>query len=475
MLKELTPQFQLIMRLLVLVAYFATLIIGDCRGLASIRLPRQPDKIIPGRYIVRLKSPQSVSNESSYGLVQAIAAMHVDWLNTLLDTSSHSDSKVHHVYDLRDMAGYAGDFSAELLDQIRGRPEVDYVEPDQIVHVLDEDLLSFAPESILNWRDLLRGPLKRQPKAITKFKVPAIKRKPKKGHHRERVTKIQKGAPWGLKRLSNKMLAVNGQGEYRYPSSAGKGVDVYVIDTGINIRHKDFEGRAVWGKTIPLFDEDIDGNGHGTHCAGIIAGKSFGVAKRAKVHAVKVLMTSGFGTNSDVIKGVEWVIKQHYHQSRLGRRSVANMSLGGGKSKMLEEIVDMAVRAGVHFSVAAGNDNEDACEYSPAGASGPLTVGAIDINDSMAFFSNHGSCVDVFAPGVNITSAWIGSRFASNTISGTSMASPHVAGVLALHLGEQEYEPGELKKVVLSHARSDILDLIPEGTVNRLVCIDHLI
>lgn len=447
--------------------------------LAPMREPRNPERVIPGRYLVRLRTPP----ENEHGSVLAVSAMHQEWLNEVMGGLSADSGKVLHVYDLPQMSGYSGDFTDAMLDEIRRRPEVEYVEPDQVVHVSDEQFLADLPESILNWRDYLglnpNG--RKQPRAVTveRSRRRRFQMKPQSednGKRKERITKVQRDAPWGLERLSNKVMPLT-EGSYKYPESAGSGVDVYVIDTGINIRHKDFEGRAVWGKTIPLFDEDIDGNGHGTHCAGTIAGKTFGVAKKAKVHAVKVLMTSGFGTNSDVIKGVEWVIKKHYRRSRQGRRSVANMSLGGGKSEMLNEVVNMAVRSGVHFAVAAGNDNEDACDYSPASATGPVTVGAVDIEDTMAYFSNYGPCVDVFAPGVNITSAWIGSRYAKNTISGTSMASPHVAGVLALYLGERDYTPKQLKKMLIKHARNEVIRDIPEGTntVNRLVCIDQLI
>lgn len=463
--------------LAVVALLFASLAVNvSAVTMAPIRPAHNPNRVIPGRYLVRLKTPA----ENPHGSVLAVAAMHQEWLNERIGNEDrNSENKVHHVYEMPHLAGYAGDFSESVLDEIRQRAEVDYVEPDQVVHIVDEQFLADSPDNILNWRDYLGLNPGKKPIAVTfersgrRRMLPQSTQEDKK---KERITKVQHDAPWGLRRLSNKVLPTS-RGMYKYPSSAGSGVDVYVIDTGINIRHKDFEGRAVWGKTIPLFDQDIDGNGHGTHCAGTIAGKTFGVAKKAKVHAVKVLMTSGFGTNSDVIKGVEWVIKKHLRRSRHGRRSAANMSLGGGKSEMLNEVVNLAVRSGVHFAVAAGNDNEDAIDYSPASATGPVTVGAVDMYDTMAYFSNYGKCVDVFAPGVNITSAWIGSRFAKNTISGTSMASPHVAGVLALYLGERDYTPKQLKKMLIRHARANVISDIPEDTEtpNRLVCIDQLI
>merc|ERR1711967_94880 len=204
--------------------------------------------------------------------------------------------------------------------------------------------------------------------------------------------------------------------------------------------HVDFEGRASWGKTIPQGDADEDGNGHGTHCSGTVAGKKYGVAKKAYVKAVKVLRSNGSGSMSDVVKGVEYAAEAHQEQVALakegkGRKgfkgSAANMSLGGGKSPILDQAVNAAVDAGIHFAVAAGNDNADSCNYSPAAAKNAVTVGASTLADERAYFSNYGTCNDIFAPGLNIQSTWIGSKYAVNTISGTSMASPHIAGLLA--------------------------------------------
>jgi cerevisin len=194
----------------------------------------------------------------------------------------------------------------------------------------------------------------------------------------------------------------------------------------VYIDHDEFEGRALWGITIPKGEDDVDGNGHGTHCAGTIAGKTFGVAKKANIIAVKVLDAGGGGTVSDVIKGIEWVV--HHHKTKRLQyggpvRSVVSMSLGGGKSKVMDAAVNQAVHAGVHVIVAAGNSNEDACEGSPSGAELVITVGASDRFDRMAYFSNFGPCVSLFAPGVDIRSSWIGSTTTeTNVISGTSMA-----------------------------------------------------
>ena len=297
----------------------------------------------------------------------------------------------------------------------------------------------------------------------------------------------EKNCPWGLARLSHRDgLSFGTFNKYLYAGEGGEGVDVYVVDTGCNTEHVDFEGRAHWGKTIPSGDVDEDGNGHGTHCSGTIAGKKYGVAKKANIYAVKVLKSNGSGSMSDVIKGVEWAATSHLDQVKAakdGKRkgfkgSAANMSLGGGKSTALDDVVNAAVRIGLHFAVAAGNDNDDACSFSPAAAEKAVTVGASALDDSRAYFSNWGKCTDIFAPGLSIQSTWIGSKYAINTISGTSMASPHICGLLAYYLSLQpaadsEYAvapitPEKLKSDLLSVATVGILSDIPKDTPNLL-------
>lgn len=297
----------------------------------------------------------------------------------------------------------------------------------------------------------------------------------------------EKQAPWGLARISHRdPLKFSTYNKYLFATEGGEGVDAYVIDTGTNIDHVDFEGRAKWGKTIPSGDEDEDGNGHGTHCSGTIAGKKYGVAKKANVYAVKVLRSNGSGSMADVVKGVEFAAISHAEQveaAKDGKRkgfkgSVANMSLGGGKTSALDAAVNAAVKAGIHFAVAAGNDNADACRYSPAAAEHPVTVGASAFDDSRAYFSNFGKCTDIFAPGLNILSTWIGSKYAVNTISGTSMASPHICGLLAYYLSLQpardsEYSlaaitPKQLKDTLIKISTEGVLSDIPSDTPNKL-------
>lgn len=298
---------------------------------------------------------------------------------------------------------------------------------------------------------------------------------------------VEKNAPWGLARISHRNSLTFGTfNKYLYTAEGGEGVDVYVIDTGTNTDHVDFEGRAHWGKTIPANDPDVDGNGHGTHCSGTVAGKKYGVAKKANVYAVKVLRSNGSGSMSDVVKGVEFAAESHIEKVEKAKKgkakgfkgSTANMSLGGGKSTILDQAVNAAVDAGIHFAVAAGNDNADSCRYSPAAAEKAVTVGASTLADERAYFSNYGKCNDIFAPGLNILSTWIGGDDKTNVISGTSMASPHIAGLLAYLLSLQpskdsayavaEITPKKLKANLLGSATKNALSDVPSDTVNIL-------
>ncbi|KAI0657726.1 peptidase S8/S53 domain-containing protein [Cubamyces menziesii] len=360
--------------------------------LAPLVAEEHPHGTVNNSYIVMLKD----------GIEPALMQNHMNFLQNVhaSDPSSEMYEGLTHVYDAH-VKGYAGKFSEATVEQLRMMPEVEYVEKDQIVRTLEVERIEVEKHA------------------------------------------TQKKAPWGLARISHREKLTFGTfTKYEYDTQGGEGVDVYVIDTGINVNHVEFEGRASWGKTIPN-DEDVDGNGHGTHCAGTIASREYGVAKAAHVIAVKVLGSNGSGTMSDVVGGVVWAAQQAQAKAQAAleefkktgktshKGSVANMSLGGGKSKALDDVVNKAVDAGMHFAVAAGNDNRDACNNSPAAAEKAITVGASTLGDQRAYFSNHGPCVDVFAPGLNILSTYIGSNTSYTTMSGTSMASPHTAGLLA--------------------------------------------
>jgi subtilisin family serine protease len=241
----------------------------------------------------------------------------------------------------------------------------------------------------------------------------------------------QSGATWGLDRIDQRALPLNGSFSY---NATGAGVTAYIIDTGIRFSHNEFGGRALSGFDAVDGGSADDCNGHGTHVAGTVGGSTYGVAKGVSIVAVRVLNCSGSGTTSGVIAGIDWVTSNHTNGA-----AVANMSLGGSASSALDSAVSRSIADGVTYAVAAGNGNrggkaQDACNYSPARTPDALTIGATDSTDTKPRWSNYGACVDWFAPGVSITSAWYTGNSATNTISGTSMATPHVAGVAALYL-----------------------------------------
>ncbi len=276
------------------------------------------------------------------------------------------------------------------------------------------------------------------------------------------VSATQSGATWGLDRSDQRALPLNGSYVYDY---TGSGVRAYIIDTGILASHQDFGGRVLSGYTaINDGRGSNDCNGHGTHVAGTVAGATWGIAKSARPVPVRVLDCAGSGSNSGVIAGIDWVRYNHV------KPAVANMSLGGGASSAVDTAVNNLNAAGVTVVVAAGNDNSNACNYSPARASGAYTVGSTSSNDYRSSFSNYGSCLDIFAPGSSIRSAWHTSTTATNTISGTSMASPHVAGAAALYL--QRYpssSPSTVKSWLTNNATTGRVYSIGTGSPNRLL------
>ncbi|MFD5030211.1 S8 family serine peptidase [Streptomyces sp. NPDC058405] len=268
---------------------------------------------------------------------------------------------------------------------------------------------------------------------------------------------------WGLDRIDQKNLPLDSR--YTYPDSAGQGVTAYIIDTGVRITHSDFGGRASNG--YDAVDNDNvaqDGNGHGTHVAGTVAGTSYGVAKKAKIVAVRVLDNNGSGTTAGVVAGIDWVARNAV------KPAVANMSLGGGADSALDTAVRNAIAAGVTFAVAAGNDGLNASSYSPARVTEAITVGSTTSTDARSSFSNTGTVLDIFAPGSSITSSWNTSDSATNTISGTSMATPHVAGAAALYLAANPTAtPAQVSSGLISLASTGVVSNPGSGSPNRLL------
>lgn len=286
--------------------------------------------------------------------------------------------------------GFSARLPADLLKAELAHKDVKYIEADQVMSI--------------NWEQ--------DPRAVSPL-----------------ATVTQNGATWGISRIWQKTPDL--PTTYVYDSVAGQGVDVFVIDTGVLISHNDFGTRASFVFTSVNTEANTDLNGHGTHCAGTIGGTVYGVAKNANILAVKVLNSGGSGTTAGVAAGVDYVTT-NFDKTRA---AIASMSLGGGASDVMDQAVARSIVAGVSYAIAAGNSNANTCNYSPARVATAVTVGATQQSPdgTRASYSNIGTCVTLFAPGTSITSDWIGSNTATNTISGTSMATPHVAGALALH------------------------------------------
>jgi subtilisin family serine protease len=272
----------------------------------------------------------------------------------------------------------------------------------------------------------------------------------------------QSSATWGIDRIDQAALPLSGT--YTY-TSTGAGVNAYIIDTGIRRTHTQFGGRALVGyDAIGDGQNTNDCNGHGTHVSGTVGGSTYGVAKGVRLYAVRVLNCSGSGTTSGVIAGIDWVTANHVNPA------VANMSLGGGVSTALDTAVRNSIAAGVTYAVAAGNNNRNAANYSPSRVAEAITVGSTTRTDARSSFSNYGSVVDIFAPGSSITSSWNTSDTATNTISGTSMATPHVVGVAARYLqNNPTASPATVRNAIVNAATLNRLTGIPSGTANRLL------
>lgn len=383
---------------------FAAVGLGACQDVSS---PRVPSNEPAPDFSVRGRPAEPIPGQYIVVFRKDVR----DPKSVAKALASKHGAKLKHTYEAA-LKGMAVELSDTAAAALRQDPAVEYVEQNQVVRVIAEPI-------------------------------------------------VQPGATAGLDRIDQRFLPLSGTYSY---SADGAGVWVYIIDTGINFGHQDFGGRAFlgidasWSGTT----DGVDCNGHGTHVAGTIGGTVYGVAKKVQLVAVRVLDCQGVGNIFTVLDGIDWVTANRRYPA------VANMSLGGGPSDALDQAVFNSIAKGVTYVVAAGNNAADACQYSPSRVFPAITVAASDQNDGFASFSNHGYCVDMEAPGVGITSAWIGSDNATNTISGTSMAAPHVAGAVALYLTTYRSDD-PVDFALTSNATQGVVSSVPAGTSNRLL------
>ncbi|KAI8654019.1 hypothetical protein LRP88_01938 [Fusarium phalaenopsidis] len=356
------------------------------------------EEVIPGKYIVTLKT------DSDDTTVQS----HLHWVEDVhrRSLSKRSTVGIQSTYNATNWHGYFGEFDEDTIKEIEASPEVAFIEPDHKIHLQggDED------GKVYLWE---------QPGQISK-----------------RALTTQQSAPWGLGAISHREPGSN---SYTYDTSAGAKSYAYVVDSGVQINHSEFQGRAIAGHSV-FPGAHVDTNGHGTHVAGTIAGKTYGVAKKAQIISVKVFQGRESSTSA-TLEGFNWAVNDIVSKKRAGR-SVINLSLGGPASQAWTAAIASAYKSGILAIVAAGNGDEDgnplpASGQSPANAPNAVTVGAIDSDWNPTYFTNYGPEVDIMAPGNRIESAGIGSPNAVKVMSGTSMACPHVAG-LALYLQVKE-------------------------------------
>jgi oryzin len=276
----------------------------------------------------------------------------------------------------------------------------------------------------------------------------------------------QSNAPWSLQRISHRYFSNT---SYTYDNSAGAGTYAYILDTGIYTSHADFKGHASWGANFVPGAPDTDDNGHGTHCAGTVGSQTYGIAKGTNLIAVKVLDSTGSGSYSNVISGLQWVVQDATAKGRIGS-TVISMSLAGGFSATLNAAVNAVYAAGIPVIVAAGNSGADASGYSPASAQYAITVGATDDTDTRPSWSNYGAPLTIFAPGVNIVSTWNSCPTCNNTVSGTSMSAPHVAGMAAYLIKKESLKsPADVVRVLKYFSIGGIVKNAGQGSTSNLL------
>jgi len=369
----------------------------------KIRTLRSDAEIIPGSYLITLKDDVNPDN---------FIAKHVSIRRNNGEVVELKDS-ITHVWEAT-IKGFAAKLDDSELSQLDADPEVEAIEPDQIVRIA--------------------------------------------------ATVVQNNADWGIARHSS-VAAISSPYTYRYDDTAGSGARVYVVDTGIRTTHNQFGGRAIWGTSFITGETNTDLNGHGTHCAGTVGGTTYGVAKLATLIAVKVLNSAGSGTLAGVISGIDWVTSNR----PTNVFNVISLSLGSSSSATVNAAAARARTAGIFVAAAAGNSNANACNYSPAGEPSIFTIGSTANNDARSSFSNFGTCVDIFAGGTSITSAYHSSDTATAVLSGTSMACPQVAGLAAYTAVRQGTTAvATVESLLLSRAASGRITNVGTGSPNLL-------
>lgn len=379
--------------------------------LAALPVSAAPDG--PRAPLFAADSPSAIRGQYIV-VLKPDATTRLDELIAAAEQAGAGETRLLHRYEAA-LNGFAAVLPDRAVEALRLHPAVDYIEVDQTVQI-----------------DATQSP-----------------------------------ATWGIDRIDQRNLPLSNS--YTY-NNTGSGVTAYIIDTGIRFSHNEFGGRAVSGYDAVDGGSADDCNGHGTHVAGTVGGSTYGVAKGVRLVGVRVLNCSGSGSTSGVIAGVDWVTSNHTGTNP----AVANMSLGGSASSSLDSAVNRSISDGVSYAVAAGNSNANACYYSPARVSAAITVGATTSSDTRASYSNYGSCLDIFAPGSSITSAWYTGNTATNTISGTSMATPHVAGVAALYLqGNPGASPSTVRNALVNNSTTGVVKSPGTNSPNRLLYTNY--
>ncbi|KAG0226759.1 hypothetical protein BGW41_004081 [Actinomortierella wolfii] len=400
---------------------FLSLLVVACLAASSTAdaaatfIPGPSGKSVPGKYIVMLKEDVAVSPIDS--IENKINEISRRRLKNSRGFGARRLPKI--VRRFENLNGFAIEDAQDDLQELLNLPEVDYIEEDSVYEI-----------------------------AATQKNPPS----------------------WGLPRITQRDILKDPKAQFKYPSKAGSGITAYVVDTGIYAGHSDFEKRARFGANFVKGSPDADEHGHGTHVAGTLGGKTYGVAKKVNLVGVKVLNKEGTGDLADIIAGIDWVAKD-----AKGKRALVNLSIHGRSSQAMNDAVNRLANKKIPIFAAAGNVPMDACEGSPSGAPNTFTVAASDFWDRTDPITSYGKCVEMIAPGVDITSAWIGSSTASKMATGSSMASPHAAGVAAILMSVNSTltHPKDVYKTIINASTRNKILGVDKGTPNKFLYLEN--